>query len=83
MNPVKQLLVPPFVGFTEGSSSGFPWGGKRSRTAPENSTFEDGILRALWEKEGITASTWQEYQRQKNKKRTMDVVEDEEVEVNL
>ena len=45
--------------------------------------LEDRILQESRESEGITANTWVEHQRQKNRKRPAEIVADDEEVLDL
>ena len=45
--------------------------------------MEDRILQESRESEGITANTWVEHQRQKNRKRPAEIVADDEEALDL
>ena len=56
---------------------------KNGRITDENRAMEDRILQELRESEGITANTWVEHQRQKNRKRSAEIVADDEEVLDL
>ena len=56
---------------------------KNGRNTAENKAMEERILKELRTKEGITATTWAERQRQKNKKRPVEVSADDEEDLDL
>ena len=53
------------------------------RTTNENRAMEGRILQELREKEGITAATWAEHQRQKSRKRPVEVNASDEEDLDL
>ena len=53
------------------------------RITDENRAMEDRILQELRAKEGITCDTWAEHQRQKNRKRPVEVNASDEEDLDL
>ena len=60
-----------------------PEDAKAGRSTEQNQEMEARIPVELREKEGIKAATWQEHQRRKNKKRPVEVVDDDEEVLDL
>ena len=56
---------------------------KNGRTTDENLATEARILQELRQKEGISAPTWAGHQRQKNRKRPVEVNADDEDDLDL
>ena len=56
---------------------------KNGRTTEENREMEARILQELRATEGITATTWVEHQRQKNRKLPVEVSADDEEDLDL
>ena len=56
---------------------------KNGRTTEKNLAMEARILQELRQKEGISAPTWVEHQRQKNRKRPVEVNADDEEDLDL
>ena len=56
---------------------------KNGRIADDNLAMETRILQELRQKEGISAPTWVEHQRQKNKKRPVEIVDPDVEDLDL
>ena len=56
---------------------------KNGRSTDENRAMEARILKELRQKEGISAPTWAEHQRQKNKKRPVEIVDPDVEDLDL